>query len=150
MWVVRCYDVFFFKQKTAYEMRISDWSSDVCSSDLSGTILDERARELYWEEPRKTELNRISYIFAMTGKTAYNGKSYSMESFSENNFWYDRLMEKTEFYNQGVKTRHGDEYTMSPYHVLWPIPADAINTNKTVQINQNQDYTGYKKNVQLQ
>src|SRR3546814_3767278 len=28
------YMVFFFKQKTAYEMRISDWSSDVCSSDL--------------------------------------------------------------------------------------------------------------------
>src|SRR3546814_7128504 len=28
--------VFFFKQKTAYEMRISDWSSDVCSSDLKG------------------------------------------------------------------------------------------------------------------
>src|SRR3546814_17174791 len=27
---------FFFKQKTAYEMRISDWSSDVCSSDLIG------------------------------------------------------------------------------------------------------------------
>src|SRR3546814_6513817 len=31
--------VFFFKQKTAYEMRISDWSSDVCSSDL---VDDER------------------------------------------------------------------------------------------------------------
>src|SRR3546814_2143899 len=30
---VFCY-LFFFKQKTAYEMRISDWSSDVCSSDL--------------------------------------------------------------------------------------------------------------------
>src|SRR3546814_17125786 len=30
----RCF--FFFKQKTAYEMRISDWSSDVCSSDLLG------------------------------------------------------------------------------------------------------------------
>src|SRR3546814_10009582 len=30
-WLVR---LFFFKQKTAYEMRISDWSSDVCSSDL--------------------------------------------------------------------------------------------------------------------
>src|SRR3546814_6544871 len=29
------YDFFFFKQKTSYEMRISDWSSDVCSSDLS-------------------------------------------------------------------------------------------------------------------
>src|SRR3546814_5477061 len=32
--------VFFFKQKTAYEMRISDWSSDVCSSDLSLIFAD--------------------------------------------------------------------------------------------------------------
>src|SRR3546814_1832379 len=31
--------VFFFKQKTAYEMRISDWSSDVCSSDLLGIAI---------------------------------------------------------------------------------------------------------------
>src|SRR3546814_3469103 len=30
--------IFFFKQKTAYEMRISDWSSDVCSSDLPAAI----------------------------------------------------------------------------------------------------------------
>src|SRR3546814_3207498 len=30
-----CVCVFFFKQKTAYELRISDWSSDVCSSDLT-------------------------------------------------------------------------------------------------------------------
>src|SRR3546814_3329495 len=34
---------FFFKQKTAYEMRISDWSSDVCSSDL--LLQDEAVRE---------------------------------------------------------------------------------------------------------
>src|SRR3546814_13682786 len=33
---------FFFKQKTAYEMRISDWSSDVCSSDLAALILFQR------------------------------------------------------------------------------------------------------------
>src|SRR3546814_11411977 len=33
--------VFFFKQKTAYEMRISDWSSDVCSSDLFARPVDE-------------------------------------------------------------------------------------------------------------
>src|SRR3546814_10899549 len=32
------YLVFFFKQKTAYEMRISDWSSDVCSSDLDEAV----------------------------------------------------------------------------------------------------------------
>src|SRR3546814_7453316 len=36
-----CCVCFFFKQKTAYEMRISDWSSDVCSSDLRKAI--ERA-----------------------------------------------------------------------------------------------------------
>src|SRR3546814_3829875 len=35
--------VFFFKQKTAYEMRISDWSSDVCSSDLEVASDDKLA-----------------------------------------------------------------------------------------------------------
>src|SRR3546814_1434812 len=34
MMVIYAFVLFFFKQKTAYEMRISDWSSDVCSSDL--------------------------------------------------------------------------------------------------------------------
>src|SRR3546814_6249959 len=34
---------FFFKQKTAYEMRISDWSSDVCSSDLSWHLAENRS-----------------------------------------------------------------------------------------------------------
>src|SRR3546814_16365673 len=35
---------FFFKQKTAYEMRISDWSSDVCSSDLEPEADEKRQR----------------------------------------------------------------------------------------------------------
>src|SRR3546814_7531568 len=35
---------FFFKQKTAYEMRISDWSSDVCSSDLP-ELVQEKIRQ---------------------------------------------------------------------------------------------------------
>src|SRR3546814_8545479 len=38
--------IFFFKQKTAYEMRISDWSSDVCSSDLDFQRADRRRRDL--------------------------------------------------------------------------------------------------------
>src|SRR3546814_1850114 len=33
-----CFLFFFFRQKTAYEMRISDWSSDVCSSDLRVSV----------------------------------------------------------------------------------------------------------------
>src|SRR3546814_8677527 len=56
--------VFFFKQKTAYEMRISDWSSDVCSSDLpliltscvNGALMPvelEQAIEAAWERREK-------------------------------------------------------------------------------------------------
>src|SRR3546814_12208493 len=37
--------VFFFKQKTAYEMRISDWSSDVCSSDLLPSLSPSNASD---------------------------------------------------------------------------------------------------------
>ena len=55
--------------------------------------------------------------------------------------------EKSDFYNQGVFTLHGDEYTMSPYHVLWPIPADAIRANTLGHINQNKGYFGYDSNV---
>src|SRR3546814_3056127 len=43
--------VFFCKQKTAYEMRISDWSSDVCSSDLEIVVNGGNARSatLHWQ-----------------------------------------------------------------------------------------------------
>src|SRR3546814_9584552 len=40
--------VVFFKQKTAYEMRISDWSSDVCSSDLGMQSWWEEGKEIYY------------------------------------------------------------------------------------------------------
>src|SRR3546814_10014672 len=42
--IVVCWFFFFFKQKTAYEMRISDWSSDVCSSDLGSRTASEAER----------------------------------------------------------------------------------------------------------
>src|SRR3546814_9151476 len=43
---------FFFKQKTAYEMRISDWSSDVCSSDLERRLRVPAARLRHQGGPR--------------------------------------------------------------------------------------------------
>src|SRR3546814_6796956 len=47
--------IFFFKQKTAYEMRISDWSSDVCSSDLPLDDVDDSAvRDIH--VPRTDEI----------------------------------------------------------------------------------------------
>src|SRR3546814_14940267 len=49
-----CYCVldvfFFFKQKTAYEMRISDWSSDVCSSDLLAPWRGNRMTRTSWQK----------------------------------------------------------------------------------------------------
>src|SRR3546814_13435078 len=48
-----CFFVCFFKQKTAYEMRISDWSSDVCSSDLADS------RERHSATPDSTTRGRI-------------------------------------------------------------------------------------------
>src|SRR3546814_12211264 len=53
---------FFFKQKTAYEMRISDWSSDVCSSDLPRRRLgddgDERMAFVGEREPARQAVER--------------------------------------------------------------------------------------------
>src|SRR5690606_24407881 len=123
-------------------------AAPITAADVDmGMILDERARELYFEEPRTTELTRIAYIFAVTGKTADNGKSYSLANFSDNNYFYDRVIEKNNFYKNGVVTNHGDKYTISPYHVLWPVPQDAIRANVEGHINQNKGYSGFESNV---
>ncbi|MFD2036315.1 RagB/SusD family nutrient uptake outer membrane protein [Belliella marina] len=111
------------------------------------TILDERTRELFYEEPRKTELTRVSYLYAKTGKATASGKTYNSQNFSTDNYFYDRVMEKSDFYNKGVMTRHGNLFTMSPYHVLWPVPANAINSNTRGRINQNVGYSGAESNI---
>src|SRR3546814_9841816 len=57
---------FFFKQKTAYEMRISDWSSDVCSSDLhNGADLAHEG-----------SLHGLAFFRAMAGDTALLHKKF--------------------------------------------------------------------------
>src|SRR3546814_8912718 len=58
--------VFFFKQKTAYEMRISDWSSDVCSSDLDDQIPVEPVTE-QWRKPA-IALRRFECVEAPVGQ----------------------------------------------------------------------------------
>src|SRR3546814_2878299 len=67
--------VFFFKQKTAYEMRISDWSSDVCSSDLTadkkvgcvatglpGTLLGHKARHPAHQRILNVGRGNVAYL----------------------------------------------------------------------------------------
>lgn len=110
-------------------------------------ILDERARELFFEEPRKTELTRISFLFAKTGKVAENGKSYKLDNFPDDNYFYDRIIANNVFYRTGIVTNHGDKYTISPYHVLWPVPSSAIQANSSARLNQNKGYVGFAGNV---
>ncbi len=110
-------------------------------------ILDERARELFYEEPRKCELTRIAYIYAQTGKADDKGRTYSMDKFSQDNFFYNRIMDVTDFYNKGVKNAYGLTYTIQPYHVLWPIAETATSVNVQGHINQNYGYDGYEDNV---
>src|SRR3546814_11503247 len=71
---------FFFKQKTAYEMRISDWSSDVCSSDLAitnVTIFDGTGTDPYPGEVL-IDGNRITSVSA-PGKTLEKGNAQRSE-----------------------------------------------------------------------
>src|SRR3546814_9286939 len=51
---------FFFKQKTAYEMRISDWSSDVCSSDLFGHTFSQ---ELTFSSASSNQFHWVGGLF---------------------------------------------------------------------------------------
>jgi hypothetical protein len=104
-------------------------------------ILDERARELFAEEFRKTELTRIAFIMADKG---LNG--YSADNFSGKNFWYDRIIEKNEFYRAGNIMWGPNMFKLSPFHVLWPVPATAIDSNSGGVINQNEGYIGVEKN----
>src|SRR3546814_5222715 len=58
---------FFFKQKTAYEMRISDWSSDVCSSDLPG-------RDGAAIGPHRIAHDEVYYVLDGAGEVVSDGE----------------------------------------------------------------------------
>lgn len=105
-------------------------------------IFDERARELFVEEVRHSELVRVSYIFA---EREENG--YTLSSISENNYYYDRVMMHNPTYKTKI-TLLGNTAAMAPFHMLWPIPESVITANTLAVINQNKGYDGYEKNIE--
>lgn len=117
-------------------------------------VLAERARELYYEEHRHSELVRIAYTYAKTGKYCEaTGHTYTLENIcgpdkvGENtynkdagyNFFFDWMVAKNGFFNIGLKIGNG-EYKISNHHILWPIPDTAIKANTGGIINQNPGY----------
>lgn len=104
-------------------------------------IFAERARELYYEEPRKTELTRVAYIMAQLGRDGY-----SLDNMDQSNWYHDIVLKNNIFYRENVP--YGAyEYRILPYHVYWPVPQNAIDANTQGVINQNEGYPGTSNNI---
>src|SRR3546814_1300798 len=74
---------FFFKQKTAYEMRISDWSSDVCSSDLILHSTSQQDDDYFSQELQlayeSDRLNVIGGLYYFDRNFQQNAQTYRSE-----------------------------------------------------------------------
>src|SRR3546814_9967122 len=87
--------IFFFKQKTAYEMRISDWSSDVCSSDLYQGITvnignGDRAKNPLGEDARLRQAFELAIDRAALNQVVFEGAfAPGNQPFPPNSPWYD-------------------------------------------------------------
>ena len=102
-------------------------------------ILDERMRELFTEEPRKTELTRITFIMADEQRDGYSTNNMHLK-----NFFYDRVMRRNDWY--GTQSETG-LFDISPHNYLWPIPQTTIDANVEGHINQNMGYSGSENNI---
>lgn len=134
----------FWYQLAGYDRRTGDYNVNIVNPD--------QGREY---------LVRISYIYARSGKPCeiFGGRTYTLQNLSGPggagsnvkqegiNFWYDRVVSKSNFYNKGVRHKWA-EYKISVHHILWPVPANAINTNIKGVINQNIGYPGAERNVE--
>src|SRR3546814_16936213 len=73
----QCVFFFFFKQKTAYEMRISDWSSDVCSSDLRGYIHHPQLERFRSHASPRLAIN--TYLAAVHSEACARGYAFDRD-----------------------------------------------------------------------
>lgn len=117
-------------------------ANEIGAGDVSiEEIFAERARELYMEEPRKTELTRVAYIMAQLGHDGY-----SLDNMSQDNWFYDMVMKHNIFYREEI-SYGANIYRILPYHVYWPIPQHSIEANTQGHINQNPGYPGSSTNI---
>src|SRR3546814_4792826 len=112
---------FFFKQKTAYEMRISDWSSDVCSSDLSadaGLTIGEFRRIVQTVQKGEREAGRakkemveanLRLVISIAKKYTNRGLQF-LDLIQEGNIGLMKAVDKFEY-------RRG--YKFSTYATWW-------------------------------
>ncbi|MCD8042873.1 MAG: RagB/SusD family nutrient uptake outer membrane protein [Tannerellaceae bacterium] len=124
-----------------------------------GDIMNERARELYWEEWRNVELTRVSLCLARSGKPDEWGNTYNLETFDKQSgtdpaggsYWYQRINRLT-MYNDGpinisAGGNNNPNYTMDKRNLYWPIFDAPITANYKGQLAQNYGYDGYDPNT---
>ncbi|MDR2563765.1 MAG: RagB/SusD family nutrient uptake outer membrane protein [Prevotellaceae bacterium] len=120
-----------------------------------GDIVNERARELFWEEWRNVELTRISLCLARSGKPDEWGNTYRLADFDQQSgveqqggsYWYQRVT-RYGIYNKGPVSidatgNSNPNYTMDKKNIYWPIPYAAITANNKGTLSQNYGYDGY-------
>ena len=130
-----------------------------------GVILDERARELYIEEWRQSEMVRVSWCLAKSGKPDEWGNTYDINTWdkqagtaiypkgtvpSDGSYWYKRCIAYSLF-NHGPITSNSREwnYKIDKRNIFWPIPNSAITANTGADLRQNYGYDGYDENVKM-
>lgn len=123
-----------------------------------GDIMDERARELYMEEWRFVELNRVSLCLALSGQPDEWGNTYDVNTYDKQSgtettggsYWWQRIVHYNDFYNKNpmvqVKNRC---YSIDKHNMYIPIPQSAIDANRLAPLRQNYGYNGYDDSVHM-
>lgn len=124
-----------------------------------GDIMDERARELYFEEFRNVELKRVSLCLARSGRPDEWGNTYDINTYNKQSgtdakggsYWYQRLNHLS-MYNKGIihivsSGQNNPNYVIDKHNMYWAIPESAISGNKKGTLHQNYGYSGYDENV---
>lgn len=124
-----------------------------------GDIMNERARELFWEEFRNVELKRVSLCLARSGQPDEWGNTYDINTFDKQegtdlnggSYWYQRCV-RYGMYNKGVTitvdaTKTNINYIMDKKNMYWPIPEKEITANNKGQLWQNYGYAGYDASI---
>ena len=124
------------------EVRLRASALSVTSADVDlEYIFDERARELYMEESRHSEMTRVSFMLAKL-----NRDGYSEANITSKNWYYDRQMRVNHFYKPPVFTFSGNTARLEPHNFLMPVPQSVITANTQGRINQNTGYIGAELN----
>lgn len=130
-----------------------------------GDIMAERARELYIEEWRQSEMVRVSWCLAKSGQPDEWGNTYDINTWdkqsgtaiyakgevpSDGSYWYKRCIAYNIFNHGGIVSNAREwNFKIDKRNIFWPVPNSAITANTNADLRQNFGYDGYDANVAM-